>query len=217
MVRPSRHQDADLLHAGVQLYPQCGSAGLSVRRVADAAGVTPSMFHYHFKSKSAFVDALLQQFYDGFLAQLEAEAHAPGEPRERLAHVLALVARLLRQHGGMMRRILMDAESGDPVVMDFLRRNLPRHAHLLLTLTDEAERAGQLLPMAPLTRLSLLMGAVVAPVLLLPRIQALGMAPEDLAGLIDPQVLSDEAIDQRLTLVLAALQPHATVATKAHA
>ncbi|MFV0680327.1 TetR/AcrR family transcriptional regulator [Ottowia sp.] len=215
MARPSRHLDAELLNAGEQLYPQWGSAGLSVRRVATAAGVAPGMFHYHFKSKSDFVGTLLQRFYDGFFVQLDAQAHAPGEPLERLAHVLALVARLLRRHGAMLRRVLADADAGEPVVLDFVRRNVPRHATLLLGLADEAERAGQLQSMPPLTRFSFLMGAVVTPVLALSRVQSLGVAPEALAALIDPQVLSDEAIEQRIALALAALRPPGTLPPQA--
>ena len=57
-----------------------------------------------------------------------------------------------------------DFDAGQPVVAAFILRNLPRHAGLLLGLLDEAERAGQIAPRPPLTRLSFAMGAVVAPV-----------------------------------------------------
>jgi AcrR family transcriptional regulator len=57
MPRPSQDQDQALLAAGAALYPGLGCAGLSVRRVADAAGVNPAMVHYHFGSKDGFLRA----------------------------------------------------------------------------------------------------------------------------------------------------------------
>ncbi|MCA0325899.1 MAG: TetR/AcrR family transcriptional regulator [Proteobacteria bacterium] len=206
MARPSRNLDLPLLQAGLQLYPQLGSAGLSVRGVAEHAGVASGMFHYHFKSKNAFLEQVLQQFYEDVFAQLSARAHEPGTPLARLGSALGLIARLLREHAAMLRRLLADLDAGQPVVVDFVRRNLPRHVGLLLGLLDEAERAGQIAPRPPLTRLSFVMGAVVAPVLVLPRIESMGVGPADMAPLIGPQVLSDAAIDMRIAMALQALQ-----------
>ncbi|MCB2034217.1 MAG: helix-turn-helix transcriptional regulator, partial [Ottowia sp.] len=64
MPRPSRNLDQRLLQSGRRLYPRLGCAGLTVRAVADDAGVAPGMFHYHFDSKEAFLRQVLQQFYD---------------------------------------------------------------------------------------------------------------------------------------------------------
>ena len=204
MARPSRQLDLALLQAGRELYPQLGSAGLSVRVVAERAGVAPGMFHYHFKSKDAFLEQVLQQLYEEAFVQLSARAQAPGTPLARLGRALGLVARLLRTHAALLRRLLADFDAGQPVVAAFILRNLPRHAGLLLGLLDEAERAGQIAPRPPLTRLSFAMGAVVAPVLVLPRIESMG-APAELAPLIGPQVLSDAAIDARIAMALQAL------------
>ena len=60
MSRPSRNVDALLLRAGRELYPETGAAGLSIRKVAERAGVNLGMFHYHFRTKEAFVRQLLQ-------------------------------------------------------------------------------------------------------------------------------------------------------------
>ena len=58
--RPSRNLDRALLAAGRELFPSRGCPGLTVREVAEAAGVNLGMFHYHFKSREAFLRALLQ-------------------------------------------------------------------------------------------------------------------------------------------------------------
>ena len=74
MTRPSRNVDRLLLRAGRELFPETGAAQLSIRKVADRAGVIPGMFHYHFGTKDLFVRQLLQELYDEMFASLELAA-----------------------------------------------------------------------------------------------------------------------------------------------
>jgi AcrR family transcriptional regulator len=60
MARLSRNIDQALLRAGRELFPRVGCGGLSVRALAEHADVNVGMFHYHFKTKDKFLDALLQ-------------------------------------------------------------------------------------------------------------------------------------------------------------
>ena len=73
MPRPSRNLDHALLAAGRELFPERGCAALSVREVADAAGVNLGMFHYHFKSRDVFLRSLMQQAYEEMFTRLTAE------------------------------------------------------------------------------------------------------------------------------------------------
>ena len=205
MPRPSRHQDQALLASGAALYPELGCAGLSVRAVAAHAGVTAGMFHYHFESKDEFLRQVLQGFYEDLFSQMSAPAHEPGPPLEHLRSALGVIARFLREHAPLMRRVLSDAQTGHPVVTDFVRRNLPRHVELVLGLLAEAEQAGQLGPQPPLLRATFLVGAVLGPVLAGSLMQGAGLLPALAVPLVQPQVLSDAAIDERIALALLAL------------
>ena len=177
MARPSRQIDQALLASGAALYPQCGCGGLSVRAVAAHAGASPGMFHYHFESKDAFVREVLQRFYEDLFSQIALPARQAGEPLQRLRQVLLALGRLLRQHALVLRRVLADAEAGEAVAQDFLRRNLPRHLKLLLGLLAEAEAAGQIAPQPALLRLTFLMGAVMGPVLVAAMLKDGGVLP----------------------------------------
>jgi len=64
MPRPSRNLDRALLAAGRALLPARGCSGLSIREVAEAANVNLGMFHYHFKTREAFLRTLLQSMYE---------------------------------------------------------------------------------------------------------------------------------------------------------
>lgn len=205
MPRPSQDQDQALLAAGAVLYPQLGCAGLSVRRVAEAAGVNPAMVHYHFGSKDAFLRALLQQHYEEMFGALSLNSRGDSNVMERLAAALLGVARFVREHRSLIARVWADAQAGAVVAQDFLRANAPRHLGVLMALLQEAEAQGQLPPQPLLTRFTFLMGAVVAPLLLVGGLQALDVVPQALRASVDGDVLSDAALQRRIDWALRGL------------
>ena len=88
---------------------------------------------------------------------------------------------------------------------DFLRRNMPRHLRLLQGLMAEAEAAGHIGPQPSLLRITFLMGAVVAPVLVGSVLKQAGFLPPPVRAQVTPQVLGDDAIALRADLALRAL------------
>ncbi|MEO3692168.1 TetR/AcrR family transcriptional regulator [Roseateles paludis] len=210
MPRPSQAQDQALLDAGAVLYPKLGCAALSVRKVAEAAGVNPAMVHYHFGSKDAFLTAVLQQVYEGMFSRLQAASEpgpgAEGDVMTRLARTLFALGSFVREHRPLIGRLWGDAMAGQGVVVDFVKANVPRHLGLLMTLLAEAEQAGRLRPEPMLTRLSFIAGAVLAPMLMLGGAREMGVLPAMLAPLLDAQVMSDEALQRRIDWALDALK-----------
>ena len=205
MPRPSQAQDQALLAAGAALYAELGCAKLSVRKVAEHAGVNPAMVHYHFGSKDGFLRAVLQQHYEQMFASLSLEAQADAAPIERLRAALFALARFVREHRALIGRLWQDTQSGETVALEFLRANAPRHVGLLAHLSDSAQANGSLSSQPSLQRLSFLMGSVLAPILIGGGVRALGIAPKALASQIEPQILSDAAIRARIDLALKAL------------
>jgi len=194
-----------LLAAGAALYPGLGCAGLSVRRVADAAGVNPAMVHYHFGSKDGFLRALLQRHYEEMFSALSLNSQGGADVMERLTAALLSVARFLREHRPLIARVWADAQGGQAVAQDFLRANAPRHLGVLLALMLEAAGTGRLPPQPLLTRFTFLMGAVVAPITLAGGMKAIGAVPPALLAGVDDQVLSDAALLRRIEWALLGL------------
>src|SRR5918912_140484 len=116
MARPSQGLDEALLRSGLALLPQLGCSGLSVRRVAEHAGVNPAMFHYHFESKAVFLRSLLQQVYERMFSQLAAGAAQEGPALARLQAALEAIARFAREHHALIGRLVVDAANGEQVV-----------------------------------------------------------------------------------------------------
>ncbi|KQY90428.1 TetR/AcrR family transcriptional regulator [Pelomonas sp. Root1444] len=205
MPRPSQDQDQALLAAGAALYPALGCAGLSVRRVADAAGVNPGMVHYHFGSKDGFLRALLQRHYEEMFSALSLNIQGDADVMQRLAAALLTVARFVREHRPLISRVWADAQGGQTVAQQFLRANAPRHLGVLLALMQEAENTGRLPPQPLLTRFTFLMGAVVAPILLVGGMQSIDAVPPALLAGVGEEVLSDAALQQRIEWALLGL------------
>ena len=179
MPRPSRNVDAQLIRAGLELLPETGTAGLSLRRVAERAGANLGMFHYHFKTKDAFVRALLDALYEDMFADLELAAGDPA-PLAALSKALGVLARFARTHRQLLRRLIGDAMNGEPLAQEFLRANLPRHVGVVLGLVAAAH----------------LMGSALVE---------RGLAPPAVAAAFDDAVLSDAAIDSRIGMALAGI------------
>ncbi|MEP7303248.1 MAG: TetR family transcriptional regulator [Caldimonas sp.] len=212
MPRPSRQIDRALLASGRALFPAAGCARLSVRAVAEHAGVNRAMFHYHFDSKEAFLRALLQEMYEEMFASLAGSAQGEGLALPRLERALGALARFARAHRQLVARVWMDAMGGEAVAREFFRLNAPRHVGLLLALMQQAEHEGALAGEAPpVQRFAFLMSSVLLPVVFVAGLLDAGLELPGLHARFEAEVMSDGAIDQRVALALAALAPRARV------
>jgi len=212
MPRPSRALDKALLAAGRELLPERGCAGLSVREVAQRAGVNLGMFHYHFRTRDAFLRAVLQETYEEMFGKLTLEAARDATPVEGLRAAFGVLGRFLRDHRPLVARVLADALSGEPCARAFVRDNLPRHVAVLRRLFEAARAEGKLRDVAFEQALGICAGALAMPILVGGAIAQSGMAPAARVRSIRRALLTDEAIDERIALTLAALAPRAAPA-----
>src|SRR6185437_1327196 len=145
--RPSRNLDQALLAAGRELFPARGCAGLSVREVAEKAGVNLGMFHYHFKSRDAFLRALMQQAYEEMFARLTLEVARHADTVANLRSALQTLGRFVRDNRTFLARILADALTGEKCAREFMSENMPRHLGVLQGLFVQGQREGTLAAM----------------------------------------------------------------------
>ena len=212
--RPSRNLDRALLAAGRALLPQRGCSGLSVREVADAAGVNLGMFHYHFKSREAYLRSLLQSMYEEMYSQLTYEADARLGPLEALRAALRFMGRFVRANRPVLARVLGDALCGDPIAVEFLRNNFPRHLGVILQLIEASQAAGLVRAMPPPQAMGLCAGALAMPILVGGAVVESGALGAAQSRELTAALLSDAALDQRIDLALAAISNPAAAARK---
>ena len=217
--RPSRNLDRALLAAGRELLPARGCAGLSIREVAEAAGVNLGMFHYHFKSREAFLRALLQTMYEDMFSQLAFQGSVDSFPMDNLRAALRFMGRFLRANRPILARVIADALCGDPIALEFLRANMPRHLGVMHALILRGQAAGEIRPMPIPQALGFCAGSLAMPIIFGGAVVASGSLGKAGSHALEAAVLSDEAIDARIELALGAISiaPESAPARKARA
>ncbi|HZZ92540.1 MAG TPA: TetR/AcrR family transcriptional regulator [Usitatibacter sp.] len=213
MPRPSRNLDRALLAAGRELFPRRGCAGLAVREVAEAAGVNLGMFHYHFKSREAFLRALLQGVYEEMYSQLSvvaADRLQEVTPLVQLRSTLRFMGRFLRANRPILARVLADALCGEPIAIEFVRDNFPRHVAVIRGLVGAAQEAGEVRALPAIQLMAFCAGSVAAPILFGGAVIESGELARRQSKALEEVLLSDAAIDERIDLALATIAVPAT-------
>lgn len=205
MTRPSQNIDRRLLDAGMELLPQTGCRGLSARKLAEHAGVNLGMFHYHFKTRDNFIRTLLGQVYERMFSMLVLRAQEGATPVQKLRDALLVLAQFGRKHRLLLQRIFGDALGGEAVAVEFLQKNVPRHLAVLAGLIGEAQRAGEIVAVPLPQAVAFLAGSVMAPVLLGAAAIESGMLPATAGAMVERDVLSKKAIEQRIEFALRGL------------
>jgi AcrR family transcriptional regulator len=81
-----------ILQAAVDVLKERGYAGTRVADIAQAAGTSPGLVLYHFKSLEGALAEALTTVEDEFYAELEVELENSAGPVERLGHMAELAA-----------------------------------------------------------------------------------------------------------------------------
>ncbi|WP_068807486.1 TetR/AcrR family transcriptional regulator [Thauera phenolivorans] len=85
----TRHADTrqHILDTGHRIIAAKGFSGVGLSELLQASGVPKGSFYHYFKSKELFGQALLEDYFDHYLRQLDTLLATPDLPaRERLLH-----------------------------------------------------------------------------------------------------------------------------------
>jgi AcrR family transcriptional regulator len=94
--RPGTEQRRkDLVQIAYRLIAEKGLEGLRTRQVAEAAGIDTGTLHYHFPSKQALIQAVVDHLAEDFRTNRAARATAPANALEELRNeIFDVVARV---------------------------------------------------------------------------------------------------------------------------
>lgn len=205
MTRPSRNIDQVLITAARELLPETGCRGFSIRQLVDHAGVNLGMFHYHFKTREQFLSQVLHEVYQEMFAALTFQAQADRPPVENLRAAAIVLGTFARDHRLLLRRLLADVMSGDPIAQEFSRRHVPLHLGVMAQLIDAGQKTGALQKMPLPQALSFLAGAVAFPSIMMTLATDQHLVPAAFLTRLDKDVLSDAAIAQRVDMAIRGL------------
>lgn len=132
-----------LLSAGRRLFAAHGYKGASVRAITGVAGANLGAVTYHFGSKAALYDAVLEQTLTPFRERLRAAAESGGSPLERVQAFIRAFFEHLYEHpelrGLMVRELSTDEPIPEAVLVTF-----QANFGVLSQLIREGQAAGEI-------------------------------------------------------------------------
>jgi AcrR family transcriptional regulator len=210
MSRNPGNADRLMLEAGKEIVAKEGCSGLRIRELVQRAGVNLGMFHYHFRTKERFKEALLQEMYDIFFEKLtSASKEKASTAVGQLRNTLIAMGDFVNSKNEHYLAIFKDILNGDDEVIDFVTRNGPRHMAVIRELVERCQKEGSIISIPFSQIMGFMMTSVNMPILIgtvVRRHAKNRMKPQDLKN-YESLVLSKEAIVQRIDLALKGLHP----------
>jgi AcrR family transcriptional regulator len=196
-----------LLRAGLALARRSGVRRLTVRALAAAAEVNLGSFVYHFGSRDAFLDELIERWYAPLASELALAAAADGDALAHLREALLSLVRWLVKNREFVGHLMLDAAAGEAAAQRFLRSLDRRHPALLLQLIGKAQQQQRLRAADPMHAMLFLMSTLAAPVVLFHIVGQQGIAPPQMLRALAQFTTDGAAIETRLEWALRGLAP----------
>ncbi len=118
----------DWVDAALQLVAEEGLSKLAIEPLAQRLGVTKGSFYWHFRSRNALIDAVLERWRQHGEQDLLESLGSIADPRERLRQLFQRVAAEVqshRVHAALLKALDL------PRVRDAVERAAQRHLALL--------------------------------------------------------------------------------------
>ncbi|MGW7103615.1 TetR family transcriptional regulator [Streptomyces sp. NPDC054838] len=101
-----------LLDAALALLEEQSLGSLGLREVARAAGVAPTAFYRHFRDIEELGIALVDEALENLHATVRSTLAASGDPEQRIATAVELMAALVRAYPAHIRFIVRERHGG---------------------------------------------------------------------------------------------------------
>lgn len=199
MPRPPGNADKLMLAAGKRLVQRSGFANLRVREIVDTAGVNLGMFHYHFKTRDRFNQALFEEIYGELMTELGHLKTESSDPTTQLRSMLLAFGRFLRENHKIVLSLFRDMLVGEPTIFKLARKQIPPHATMIRSLIRKGQKQGVFFR-APFTHFAPLIFGAVAQPLIFYQVAAHKKMKRDFSDL--QTTMSDEALRWRIDAVL---------------
>lgn len=129
----------EILDVATRQFAERGYEGTSMNDVAEAVGVRKASLFYHFETKDALYEAVLDRLIATLATPLSAAYQAEGPWEERLVKAADTLTTMLASHPYAAKLLLREAMDWGPV----MRGELSGHAVAVLEMSAAFLKAGQ--------------------------------------------------------------------------
>ena len=140
-------QDAreKLLAAATRLFAEKGFAGVSIRQLAETAGVNSAMISYYYSGKEGLYEAVLTTQYERLLKNFEAIAAVTAPVEEKIRRYADVIRRNHTDEQPLMARLIQGELTNPTACMEKVVRNYTsRIARIVSGIMQEGIDSGQL-------------------------------------------------------------------------
>lgn len=111
-----------ILKAADNLFGEVGFDAATTREIAEKSGVNKALIHYHFKSKEALLEALLDSYYERLNRTLGKALEENGTMRERMTRLVDVYVDFLAKNLNFSR--IVQRESSGTRHVDRIAKHL---------------------------------------------------------------------------------------------
>ncbi len=129
---------AKLLETAVELFADCGYAGVSMRQIARDTGVTQAAIYHHFANKDELYIASLEHVYAGQQDSIVNLLSSASDPAQRLALLVEALLHTFDEQAQFRRIYFRELLEGDQQRLELLSaRVFPELGNVLDQLMEE--------------------------------------------------------------------------------
>ncbi|MCP5264973.1 MAG: TetR family transcriptional regulator [Burkholderiaceae bacterium] len=134
----------EILEAAREVFLEAGLEHAAIKAIAARAGCVEGTLYTYFESKRAIFDAVLADFYDRLIADIEPHFMVLGSTRDRLAYLVARHLRIAIDDPGFARLIADERRAPRPYAGSKLHALNRRYSRFLMTTITDGIARGEL-------------------------------------------------------------------------
>ncbi|HMR05804.1 MAG TPA: TetR/AcrR family transcriptional regulator [Polyangiaceae bacterium] len=146
MPRPRSDIRPRILRAARKSFLEHGVRGASLREIARRARTSIGMIYYYFKTKDDLFLAVVEEHYEGAIADLEAALQGPGSFEERLVRMSTRIGNLSALELTTLKLVLREAMVSSERVPRLVERFKRGHIGLIASAVGEGMSTGVIAP-----------------------------------------------------------------------
>lgn len=135
-----------IINASVELFNTQGYNGTSVRMIANRAEVNVALISYHFGGKKGLLEALMTNFYEGYLSIMEevlqSQHHA--SPQDCLFEMMVSSLIYQQENNHLARFVHREITLDTMLVRELMTTYLMKEKHFFYQVLKKGMKAGQL-------------------------------------------------------------------------
>jgi AcrR family transcriptional regulator len=135
---------AQIVGAAVTTLAELGYAAASVGRIAQRIGISRPLIHYHFRSREALIEAVLDHIYAAGYAAVRPGIDRAGTAPERLAAFITGSVAFYREHPDYIRALEEIVHGTRAADWQPVRAREDREIDALATVLRAGQEAGEL-------------------------------------------------------------------------